>query len=300
MAPESLRFSFPSYAKVNLGLYITGRREDGYHELATVFQQVSLCDTLHFAIEEADHIGIDLTVYNNPQVSADENNLVYQAAHSFLQETKKNLTLAITLKKEIPVGAGLGGGSSNAATTLLGLNHALGHPLKAKALCKMATRLGADVPFFIYGGLAAASGIGDRLQPLDFRHDFTILLICPNVAISTKWAYAQFRGIESKTNQLEKLIGLNRSANISAWLKKMGNDFERIVFKKFPQLLELKKALYQSGAEYASLSGSGSTIFGIFSDRKKAEAACRNFRSPLQYYLVRPMYWGLREMESQN
>lgn len=300
MAPERLRYSLSSYAKVNIGLYITGKRDDSYHDLATVFQQVSLHDILHFEIGEAGQSEIDLTVCNNPQVSADKNNLVYKAAQAFLEETKKNLTLTMTLEKNIPVGAGLGGGSSNAAVTLLGLNHALGNPLGLKELYQLASRLGADVPFFITGGLAAASGTGDRLRPLDIRYDFTIVLVCPDVAISTKWAYSQIQTTGSKPAQLETLVKTCENTKVSSWPESIDNDFETVVFQEFPQLRALKRRLYLSGAEYASLSGSGSTIFGIFTDRKKAAAACRHFRSPLQYYMVKPTYWGLREMESQN
>ncbi len=300
MAPESLRFSLPSYAKVNLGLYVTGKRKDGYHELATVFQQVGLYDTLYFDIENADRSEIDLTVSNNLLVSADENNLVYQAAQLFLHVTQKHLTLAITLEKKIPIGAGLGGGSSNAAVTLLALNNALGKPLKATDLHRLAISLGADVAFFIGGGLAAASGIGEKLRPLDSRFDFTVALLCPDLTISTRWAYSQIKLQKNRSAELNDLSDLVSRSKFTDWRENMGNDFEPVVFKKYPQLQALKNGLYESGAKYASLSGSGSTVFGIFSDRKKAEIACRNFRSPLQYYLVKPMYWGLRELESHN
>lgn len=294
------KFTLPSYAKINLGLHITGKKPDGYHELATIFQQVSLHDLLTFELLQTKAIDIKVNVSELADPIDNENNLVYKAAKLFLKETKKSLAASIKLEKKIPIGAGLGGGSSNAAVTLLGLNYALGAPLSIKTLQKLATQLGADVSFFLYGGIAYATGIGDRLELLQNKFRFTILLLCPNLSISTKWAYSNFRFDASANNRDHALNDHIKNTTPFFWRDKLFNDFEKSVFSEYPLLENLKQSLYASGAEYASLSGSGSTLYGIFTDRETAKDACADFRSPLQYFMVEPTYWGLRELESRN
>ncbi|KAA3619418.1 MAG: 4-(cytidine 5'-diphospho)-2-C-methyl-D-erythritol kinase [Calditrichaeota bacterium] len=300
MIPSNLRFSLPSYAKINLGLHITGKRLDGYHELATVFQQVGLCDYLHFEFSKSGNTTIDLAVSGNPELHSDKENLVYRAASLFLAKIETNISVSITLEKKIPIGAGLGGGSSNAAVALLGINHALGCPLNSAQLRILGAKLGADVPFFIDGGLVFATGIGEKLSSIENKFDFKILLVSPGISVSTHWAYSKVRLDLIRKSRNINLGSFVSKTSLAAWRENIENDFEEIVFLEYPQLKALKAMLYSLGADYASLSGSGSTVFGIFSDRKTAEKAASAIRSPVQCNLVEPIYWGLRELESQN
>ncbi|KAA3653284.1 MAG: 4-(cytidine 5'-diphospho)-2-C-methyl-D-erythritol kinase [Calditrichaeota bacterium] len=294
------QFTLPSYAKINLGLRIVGKRVDGYHELATIFQQISLHDSLEFKLSRSAVRCVNVSVEGSPGLTGDENNLVYKAAKLLLDEIHVNIETKILLKKKIPIGAGLGGGSSNAAVALMGLNFALGSPLYYDQLHALAIRLGADVPFFLRGGTAFARGIGEKLQRLTDKFDFTIVLLCPDVSVSTKWAYSNLMLESLEQSKISNLDELVATSDLYAWRDNLINDFESCVFSNYPQLEELKNNLYAFGADYASLSGSGSTVYGVFSDRKMANEACANFRSPLQYFKVKPAYWGLRDLESQN
>ena len=249
--------------KINLGLQVMRRREDGYHDLETLFIPVPLCDELEINPSENfsfSQSGIAIGCKT-------EDNIVVKAFRLMQHECGNSLPdVNIHLHKQIPFGAGLGGGSSDAAFTLRMLNDIFGLGFSADRLRTLAARLGADCAFFIDNEPAFATGIGDRLTPLGFnplaRHK--LLIIKPNEAVSTAEAY---RGVTPREQAGTKSsISLPEAARlpIEQWNETIVNDFEASVFKTHPLLKELKESLLANGAKYAAMSGSGSTIYGIF------------------------------------
>ncbi len=245
-------------AKINLGLNIISKREDGYHNLETVFFPIGLADELDITLaSEQDDIqfiteGIEVDC-------APEDNLIIRAAKMF---TDKSLT--IRFKKNIPFGAGLGGGSSDAAHTALYINDLLQLGLNKEHLCKQVAKLGADCPFFILNKPCLATGIGDILTPINLSlKGYSLVLIKPNIHVSTKVAYA---GVKPHTPKIpiHEII----QQPVSTWKKLLVNDFETSVFAQFPAIQNIKEQLYESGATYASMSGSGSSVFGLFTNDK--------------------------------
>lgn len=246
--------SFPN-AKINIGLNVVSKREDGYHNLETIFYPVKLSDALE--ITDSDN-----TEFSSSGIRIDgksENNLVFKA-YQLLQSRYKLPPVKLHLHKIIPFGAGLGGGSSDAAFTLKMLNNHFSLNISNTELEYFAAKIGADCPFFIQNKPTFASGIGDQFQPINLDlSDFEILLIKPNIAVSTPVAY---RNIIPKQAEFSLLNIENLP--IEKWKNTIVNDFEKSVFKKYPELDKLKQTLYKSGALYASMSGSGSSLFGIF------------------------------------
>ena len=255
---EALHLKSP--AKVNLRLEILRRREDGYHELRTILQKISLQDTLHFDLKKEK--GISITT-DHPDLSVGKSNLVYRAAQSILKRSDYKGGVRIEIEKKIPLGAGLGGGSSNAAATLKALNQMLRLKLPKKELMRIGLGIGADVPFFLVEGSAIASGIGERLKKIDLP-DLWYVLIYPNFEVSTRWAYQNFvltkRRFHFKFHKFPKT-----PEEISSLL---GNDLEEPVSKEYPEIGVMKKMLYSAGALGALMTGSGPTVFGIFSDNR--------------------------------
>ncbi len=260
---ETLHLESP--AKVNLRLEILKRRKDGYHELRTVFQKISLHDTLHFSLKREK--GIAITT-DHPGLTVGRNNLIYKAAQFILKISNYNGGVHIDLEKRIPLGAGLGGGSSNAAATLNALNQLLKLNLSRKTLMKMGLELGADVPFFFLKGAAIGSGIGEQLKKKELP-TLWYVLIYPNFEVSTRWAYQNF----VLTNQqfhfnLHKF--LKTPEGISCILF---NHLEEVVSRKYPQISIMKRILFSAGALGALMTGSGPTVFGLFPGGKRAAAA---------------------------
>ena len=243
-----------SYAKINWSLRITGKRADGYHDLETVFQTVSLHDDLTF--RESDTLSLSC---DDPTIPTDDTNLVLRAARAV--DAKP---FAIELRKRIPAGGGLGGGSSNAAATLRALG---GHRAD---LAEIALSLGSDVPFFLTGGTAYATGRGEVLTPLPPMSEIPLLLVLPEEKVSTRDAYARI-------SKYSKPLGIEAYREFAAFT----NDFEEPVFAIHPRLRELKARLYDAGAKWAQMSGSGSTLVGAFESaaaRSQAAAAFRDVR----------------------
>jgi 4-diphosphocytidyl-2-C-methyl-D-erythritol kinase len=254
-----------SPAKVNLRLEILKRRENGYHELRTVLQKISLHDTLHFSLKKEKGVSI---VTDHPNLPIGKTNLVYQAVHSMLKISGYKGGVHIEIEKRIPLGAGLGGGSSNAATTLKALNQLLEMNLSKRELMGMGLEIGADVPFFFLRGAAIGSGIGERLKKEELPNLWYVL-IYPNFEVSTRWAYQNF----VLTNQqfhfnLHKF--LKSPEGISRILL---NHLEEVVSKKYPQIGIMEKILFSAGALGALMTGSGPTVFGLFQDDKSATGA---------------------------
>ena len=274
-------------AKINLSLRILDKLADGYHDIETVFLTVGLYDRLKIQLE--DHHDIILQIYNS-NIPSDETNLCFKAAKIFSDHYSEFSGCRISLSKKIPDGAGLGGGSSDAAATLLGLNELYGSPLDMSELSEIAIQLGADVPFFLRPGLAIGRGKGELLEYLNLDWNFWVLIVCPNFKISSCWAYSNCKIGLTKG---EKNIILNshilHSMQIDVFSKFFENAFESLVFPHFPELKELKSRFYAGGAVFASLSGSGSAVYGIFDTKRAAEVAAAKFNKKIKTFIVKPL-----------
>jgi len=251
-----------SPAKVNLRLEILKKREDGYHEIRTIFQKISLHDTLHFSLSREKGIRIKT---EHPFLSTGRKNLVYQAVQSMLKRSDYRGGVDILIKKRIPLGGGLGGGSSNAATALKAIDQLLKMDLGRKELLEEGVKLGADVPFFLMGGSAIGLGIGERLRKITLP-PLWFILIYPNFEVSTRWAYKHFVLTKTKYHfNLHKL--LKSSKGIASLLK---NDLEGVVSKKYTEIDLMKRMLLSQGAVGTLMTGSGPTVFGLFSKEEEA------------------------------
>lgn len=310
-SPGGQRVRLRALAKINLDLRVLGRRPDGYHELRTVFHTISMADDIEveFARERRTSIEIDCA-------TPIDGNLIEPAARLALEAMGISARVRFRLEKRIPVGGGLGGGSSDAAAVLLALPVLAGRPLAMEKLTELAARLGSDVPFFLFGGVAAGLGRGDQLYPLPSLPPLSGLVIAPGVAISTAEAYrALGRGTLTMPpdfnmmDSFQALVWRLASATLptayaGGWAVCCQNDFEEVVFQSHPRLQSLKRALRKLGAEPALLSGSGSSVFGIFATSGGAERACAAFgrRRAIPFRLVsreryRSMWWrSLREL----
>jgi 4-diphosphocytidyl-2-C-methyl-D-erythritol kinase len=259
-----------STAKVNLRLEILKKREDGYHELRTILQKINLHDLLHFSLKKERGISIKT---NHPNLPVGKRNLVYQAVQSILKKSDYKGGVLIEIEKRIPLGAGLGGGSSNAATTLKAMNQLLKINLPKKELMAMGLEIGADVPFFFLEGAAIASGIGERLKKIELP-GLWFVLIYPNFEVSTRWAYQNF--ILTKRRFHFNLHGLLRTPKEISNL--LWNDLEEVVSREYPQIGVMKKMLYSAGALGALMTGSGPTVFGVFSEEGGASEAYKKVK----------------------
>jgi len=269
-----------SPCKVNLLLNILGRRPDGFHELETVFHPVQLCDQLSFA---RGGEGLHLTG-SDPTLPMDARNLVHRAATAFLAAAKIRDGVRIHLTKHIPQAAGLGGGSGNAAVTLLGLNELFGTPLTHPQLHALAATLGSDVNFFLQSKPALATGRGERIESLE---DFPALrgasffLIHPGFGISTPWAYqnlARFpAALHGTPGRARRLISLLQTTDLATAGREFYNSLEAPALEKYPVLSLYQEFLREHGAAAALMSGSGSTTFAVFRERAAAEAAREKF-----------------------
>ncbi len=257
-------------AKINLGLFVHGKRPDGYHEIETVLQMVSLYDEI--TIDEGEGIELILDGFGLP---AGEENLIVRAARLICREVGKEPQFRIRLKKKIPVGAGLGGGSSDAASTLAGLNRLWGNPLSRERLMELSVQLGMDVPFFLFSATAKATGRGEILDALPSpAPSLWVLLVHPALKVSTREVY---EGLKLGLTTKHKHISMRRFSvtTFKNGPSELSNDLERVTFKAYPLLREIKESLFELGALGGAMSGSGSTLFGIFPDREAADAAGR-------------------------
>ncbi len=258
-------------AKVNLHLKIIRKRADGYHEISTIFQKVGLFDEL--TLQKTSAPGISLTV-DNPVVPSDSTNLVYRAAELIMGHCGADRGVDIKLHKHIPAGAGLGGGSSDAAATLVGLNRLFDLGLSLQNLQKLALKLGADVPFFLTPWpTACATGVGEILQQAHLYPKLWYVIVFPGFSISTAWAYTTFSQDILLTNQRKNIILSNSIEDLAQVCKLLQNDFELVVIPRHPEIAAIQKGLMQAGASGALLSGSGSSVFGIFENRQDCRKA---------------------------
>ena len=275
-----------SCAKINIGLKITGQRSDGYHTLQTVFHEIPLFDTLTL---EKESSGCTLTS-DDPSLPADESNLCVQALNALVAEHAGIGGVKIHLEKRIPVGAGLGGGSSNAAAVLKGTNDLYNLGLSIDELEGTAAPIGADVPFFVRGGTQYAEGIGDVLTPVSLPPMGATLLVTAPVQISTAWAYGKLNNhLAGKFTTGKFAAALESFDSWTSANEFLENDFEPLVFRTYPEIGEIKNQLLENGARFASLSGSGSTVFGIFTEETEALEAGKQFSPPIQTFLTSPI-----------
>ena len=274
-----------SNAKVNIGLKVLKEREDGYHDIVTVFQEINLFDIISISKKSK---GCDFNS-NATWLMNDKTNLCVIAYEAM----KKKFDIDgvdIDLTKNIPKGSGLGGGSSNAASIMKGIRELYSLNISDKELEDIASQIGADVPFFIRGSIQLGEGIGDRLTPLKINISGKYLIIIPDTEIDTSWAYSKFKNdldssilpINFASLSNEKTISLDK-------LKFFENDFESIVVPTYPEIGKIKEALHALGAGFASLSGSGSTVFGIFNDDVSLDKALSYFSPKYKTFIANPL-----------
>jgi len=263
----------PAFAKINLCLHVVGRRPDGYHELRTIFQAISLHDTLELSRTSKPEILLETTDATLP---IGPENLVYRALESLSREIGFREGIRARLEKRIPVARGMGGGSSDAAAALIGMLRLTRKRLPLDRLITIAAGLGADVPFFLFGGRALAVNRGDEIYPLDDLPKRTIVVVSPrNIAVSTKEAYQWMSAELTKNPKPPNIWGFcalcwSRQGTVS-------NDFEAPVFSRHPRLGEIRDGLLKRGAANAALAGSGSAVFGVFRNPAQARRAARAF-----------------------
>jgi 4-diphosphocytidyl-2-C-methyl-D-erythritol kinase len=271
----------PAYAKLNLRLEVLGKRADGYHELRTIFQTISLHDTVR--LRKTRQSGISLSVRGNAALAGEpvERNLVYRAVDALRRELGMRAGVEIVLDKKIPAGRGLGGGSSDAAAALLGLLRLSGKRIDPAKLLAIAATLGADVPFFLFGGCALGIGKGDEIYPLPDLPRSSFLMVSPKaIQVPTPDAYRWLHAPELAS--LTKSAAAHKLFEFCAlcWSPQgatLSNDFEAAVFRRHARLGQIKRALLRRGATEALLAGSGSAVFGVFPSPAKARRAAVGF-----------------------
>lgn len=277
MNSPNLRVLTP--AKVNLILRVLERRPDGFHAIWSLMQTVGLEDELTFTIRLGGSHRIDLRC-DHALLAADQSNLVYRAAQLVLERADRAVNLSITLTKRIPLGAGLGGGSSDAAATILGLTRLLGLDWSVAQMAEVGQRLGSDVPFFFLAPAACVTGRGEQVRPVQVKGTRWITLVNPGFPVETKWAYQQLSAGKTSVRPLSQALqqlGGRSALDWSEIIPLVENDFEGPVFAQHPVLAEIKRRLLSLGADVALLSGSGATMFGIFLDQAGAEQAAASF-----------------------
>ena len=279
-------------AKINLSLRVVGKRSDGYHFLDTVMVPIGLYDEITIAgtrLAKTGRESLKVTC-SHPLVPSGEENLVYRAAALLLGRKGIRGRVRIHIRKRIPVGGGLGGGSSDAAATLKGLNRLFRLGCGRRELLSLAASLGADVPFFIYGCPARAKGIGERLHPLASFPRLWVIVLYPGFPVSTGWVYRHWRA--GKLTKTIENTRINFSVREPERLKRLlVNDLEKVASRRYPRIALLKKRLMEEGAAGALMSGSGSSVFGIFSSEQTAREAFRRLRKEdgVRAYLVRSL-----------
>jgi 4-diphosphocytidyl-2-C-methyl-D-erythritol kinase len=310
-----------SFAKINLGLYIGAARADGYHDLRTVYQTIALHDVIRVSVGRGS--GIEILCRNkDPRVPLDSSNTCYRMAERVMDELGAKGRLSIEIEKRLPVQGGLGGASSNAVATMLALERALKKKLSGTMRLRIAAEIGSDLPLFLVGGTALGVGRGEEVYPLPDLPSLPMVVVTPEVGVSTPKAFADWDALGEQLTRLgasDRLFevgcvlsawlsglpntgasakGGSRAGNLLSDLVRTGieNDFEKVVFPQYPELRDIKGALERAGSSYASLSGSGSTLYGLFrSPAEAAKAATRLRKQGLKAVasrtLTRSQYW---------
>ena len=279
-----------SYGKINLGLDVLRRREDGYHEVRMIMQTVGLYDLLTMKKTEEDEITMTCNLSFLP---TDERNLVYKAVKLIKDKYQIKEGVSIELSKRIPVAAGMAGGSSNCAAALKGMNELFDLGLSVDELCEIGVTLGADVPYCIWGGTALSEGIGEKLSRVDAMPKCYILIAKPGISVSTAFVYQNLdlAGL-SKHPDIDGMLECLKQKDLRGICDRLENVLESVTTKEYPIIEKVKKHLMDQGAMGALMSGSGPTIFAIFKDKKTADNALESLRSIediKQAYVVRPI-----------
>lgn len=292
-----------SFAKINIGLRIGPLREDGYHELRTIYQTIAMADVVR--VDVGRGLGIDLYC-KDPRVPCDETNTCWRVAEKTLKALKTRGKVRVTIEKKLPVQGGLGAASSNAVATMLGLERALKKQLPAEERLRIAAEVGSDLPLFLIGGTVLGTGRGEQVYPLEDLPSLPCVISLPKTGVSTPAAFADWDKKVESNGKLTGVSGADKigefSRSVYEWLHDSSfsptgvpgkgrdraeallldlvrtgieNDFESVVFPKYPVLREVKRALERSGAKYVSLSGSGSALYGLFGDQESAERAVK-------------------------
>lgn len=285
------RIQLKALAKINLGLDVLRRREDGYHEVKMIMQTISLHDDLEIRRIKTPEIQVKTNLYYLP---TNENNLVYKAAKLLMDEFGIKEGVAIQLKKRIPVAAGMAGGSTDGAAVLWGMNQMYGLGLSRQELMERGVKLGADVPYCVQRGTALAEGIGERLSVLPSMPKCTILIAKPGISVSTKFVYENLHANDLKPEQhpdVDRMIEAMKEKNLDLLCERMGNVLETVTIPAYPVIQEIKEHMMACGAAGAMMSGSGPTVFGIFHSPVQAKAAMKDLKInglAKQLYLTTP------------
>lgn len=274
-----------AYAKINIGLRILNKRTDGYHNLETVFTRINLFDGIIF--EESNDIVLKTNIRGLP---SGKNNFCTQAATMLKEQCGVSKGVRIFLNKLIPLGSGLGGGSSDAAAVLSYLPKFWGIEVTKEKLNSIAINIGSDVPYFLEQGAAYATGRGEKLEYFKLDIPYWILLIYPNVSVSTAWAYQNLKMKSNKNDRsLKDLIQdyIHLPNKLDEYIK---NDFETLVFEKYPQVKKLKLSLFESGADFVQMSGSGSSVYAFYKDEHAAKTSELEFSKDYKAFLTQPNF----------
>lgn len=274
-------------AKINLGLDVVRKREDGYHEVRMIMQTISLYDKIFIKKTKNTGIKVSTNLYYLPN---NENNLVYKAAKLLIDEFEIKNGVSMKLEKYIPVAAGMAGGSADAAAVLIGMNKLFGLGLSRKQLMDRGVSIGADVPYCIMRGTALAEGIGERLTKLKPLPKCYILIAKPGISVSTKFVYGNLKADEiEKHPDIDGIIEAIDNADILSVAERLGNVLEDVTIREYPVIDELKQFMKDRGALNSLMSGSGPTVFGIFTDKDMADKAYMELKGDLrakQVYLT--------------
>lgn len=263
-------------AKINLGLDVLRRREDGYHDVKMIMQMVDLYDTLTFENRKDEEIHI---YTDNGKLPCDEHNLIYKAAMVLFAQTGKRIGADITLEKRIPIAAGMAGGSTDAAATLLALNEMMGQPLSKEKLQEIAVQVGADVPYCVLGGTALSEGIGEVLTALPAPPEAHLLIAKPDIDVSTAFVYQNLRLDKlQKHPDIDGMVKALQDGDLKGISDRMENVLETVTVPAYPIIGEIKELCRKEGALNALMSGSGPTVFGVYEDREKAQKAAEKIK----------------------
>lgn len=262
---------FSSFAKLNLRLKVLSKRPDGYHELESLMVPLELSDSMTLTVADGQEIKVSC---DHPQVPIGKENIVYRAIERFLKDINQIRSVMVKIDKRIPIAAGMGGGSSNAAAALRALNDFFQRPLTEDRLNQIALSLGADVPFFLKNRPAIATGVGEKLEPLLNFPRLNLIVINPGVPLSTQWVYQNWKGSHDQFQRLKSQFRTPQEV-----FEILENDLETVAVQRVPQILDMKKLLMSHGASVAQMTGSGPTVFGIFLDLSELEKVFEKIRN---------------------
>lgn len=274
-----------AYAKINLGLHIVGKRGDGYHDIETIFHRTALCDDI--TVEPSDRITVTCSV---PGVPTDEQNHCWKAVELLRNALGLHTGASVAITKRIPTGAGLGGGSSDAAAVLRMLPMVWNVPAPMELLHSVALRIGSDVPYFLTDSTAYAEGRGETLRSVPLDLPYWILLVNPNIHISTPWAYGALAARRNGAFPVRPSLGERFAADPLGTVLSAVNDFEEVVFEHHPSIGSIKQQLLSAGALSSVMSGSGSTVYGLFADAAAAKNAALSFSNAMFVHLTEPHF----------